>query len=115
MGYLEGGHVDRGSPGSPRHTSWRTGDESSTSLDDGSETTAMKKRSKFGAYHELPSTFQSPTARRPVNKSEWTRCSQCGKDTPSQLEFVRGADGALSKQSTCTFVCAHCRYSEVGK
>lgn len=53
-------------------------------------------------YHELPGSRQWPAwAKKPVDKSKWQECEECGRKTP----VVKRTD---------TYVCPHCGHSHVG-
>src|SRR5262249_38330907 len=75
---------------------------------------SMNEDLKHPGYHQLPFTLQSATPRQPVDRSEWVRCEQCGRDTPSERTVILDPDGPAQHLLTGTYVCAHCRHSRVG-
>jgi hypothetical protein len=71
-------------------------------------------RLKRHGYHRLPSTSQSPTRPRPVDKSKWQVCGGCNRPIPARQDRLRRSDGTLVEAGTWTYVCPFCGHCHVG-
>ncbi len=65
-------------------------------------------------YHDLPGSYQSPTPRKPADRSGWCSCERCGKATPAEESVLVMPDGTRELVRTGTYVCAHCGHCHVG-
>lgn len=75
----------------------------------------LSREARRHGYHELPISFQSPTARRPVNKSSWVTCERCRRLTPADHAGEKADDAAWETGELSFYVCAFCGHVHVGR
>lgn len=67
----------------------------------------------LAGYDRGITTYQSPTRRDPVDKSEWQPCHACARSIPAAIEWRRDVPGALVVTSI-TYVCPRCHATQLG-